>query len=718
MNAESQQGLPVSSNETHLAELLESIILNCHLGLALIDQDSLVRVNRALLNIFELEIHEEHEENLSFAAFQDLLATSSILAQPQAKELQAILRALSGRKTALFSRSLPVPGRADLVISGGVLNEGVSFFCVADGQTDYQETLRDAEIARFALNNLPTPVVVKDDQLRYRMVNKAFKQYFPGMRDDVIGQTIEPYLDDPDLVAKINGVSNDVLQDGQVREVGEVIDLGDEGKLFLQNTHSRLQLHGASFVVTVLNNVTDLVNARRLAEEQNEILQETQAQAEFDSLHDPLTDLPNRRFLDRTLAEWRAATDREDLALLQIDLDRFKEINDTLGHAAGDYILCHVAQILRTSCEPSDFVARIGGDEFIVLRRGHVVRDELEHLADTLIEALNEPVAYENDLCRFGASIGIDVGIVSTLNGGRSNLSDPGRLMMNADIALYEAKRQGRGQFRFFSRDLQRQIERNKRITDDILEALERKEFFPVYQPLFDAQSMQMIGVEALARWQHPILGELGPDSFLKAAKEIGASDQIDQLVLEASLKDLAYWDEQNASIPSIAVNVSAQRLSNPYLLNLLKRLDIPAGRISFEVNEAAILDDRNDCLNDLLKEINRLGIDIAIDNFGLGQSSLLGMWKLKPQRIKIAKELVLPAFQDKSQRSFLKAMVDMNHSIGMEVVSEGVETLHHVNILRDLGIDVLQGYALGHPMKSQDLVDFARSHRKLAING
>ncbi|MTI42075.1 PAS domain S-box protein, partial [Roseibium hamelinense] len=590
-------------------------------------------------------------------------------------------------------------------------------------EQELRAALRQAELSQLVLDTLPTPVLAKDEDLRYVMINSAFCRLFSFDKSEMLGKTIDD-LSPNDRITHINEMDRKVLADGQTLRSEDTMSETSGtglGAAIISKSLARTD-NGDKYIVGVITDISDLKkrekeleDAHRVAEEQNQILTETKSQAEYDSLHDALTGLPNRRYLDQTLHEWHEGTREDELALLQIDLDRFKAINDTMGHAAGDFILQHVANVLRKSCKESDFIARIGGDEFVVLREGDIAREELEYLADQIITELNKPVAYENELCRFGASIGIDIGIASMTEHTGEVSHDPSRLMMNADIALYRAKRSGRGQFTFFSRELQKEIERTKRISDDLLDALEKNEFFPVYQPQFDAKNLELVAVEALARWRHPVLGVLDPPAFLDAARQISASDQIDQTILEKALLDLAELDLSGTFVPRIAVNVSAQRLSNPFLTNLLKKLKIPEGRLSFEVHESTVLDHASDELRDRISKISDLGIDIEIDNFGTGQSSFLGMLSTSPKRMKIARDLVKPITTSPEHRKLLQAVIDMGRAVSLEVGCEGVETIDHVHMLRDMGCDILQGYGLAKPMTRERLAEFAAQDWKIA---
>src|SRR5690606_22445853 len=256
-----------------------------------------------------------------------------------------------------------------------------------------------------------------------------------------------------------------------------------------------------------------LKRANMLTEARNAELEVAKARIEFNSLHDSLTGLPNRRYLDEVLAAHIESftTAGERAGLLHLDLDRFKQINDTLGHAAGDAMLVHAARILKANLRSGDFVARVGGDEFVVICKIEPADMErwselLARLAGRIIEQMHQPVPYHGHECRFGVSIGIACDL--------DQVADPRRLFVNADLALYRAKSRGRNRHQFFNDALQAEIVTTKRIADDILSGLERNEFVAWYQPQFDAVTHAIVGVEALARWNHPTEGVLAPSDF------------------------------------------------------------------------------------------------------------------------------------------------------------------------------------------------------------
>lgn len=469
-----------------------------------------------------------------------------------------------------------------------------------------------------------------------------------------------------------------------------------------QEEHGRPRLIGLTWDVTEEVALTQsLQAAKELAETRNVELERAKERIETQSLHDALTGLPNRRYLDKVL-EHHADQSQQSasyVSLLHIDLDGFKQINDTLGHLAGDAMLVHVANLLRASIGPEQFAARVGGDEFIVACPGNVEPEYLGALANKIIDRIRQPVPYQGHLCRFGASIGIAVENKADFNAQRA--------LINADVALYQAKGRGRNRHEFFSDALQEEITSTKRIADDILRGIEQNEFVPHYQPLVDARTLDVVGVEALLRWNHPIDGLLGPFRFLKIAENLDVLSTIDHLVLKQAIQDLEHWRADGLNIASASVNVTFQRLSDEKLLSGLGELNIKPGTISFEFLESIFLDEFDDTIAINLAGLRKLGISVDVDDFGTGHTSIVSLLKLSPRRFKIDRQLIDPVVRGSEHRRLVASIVDIGKSLGIGVVAEGVETMEHARILRDLGCDFLQGYAFARPMPADQIASW-----------
>ena len=368
-------------------------------------------------------------------------------------------------------------------------------------------------------------------------------------------------------------------------------------------------------------------------------------------------------------------------------------------------MLGHAASVLSASTRAGDVVARIGGDEFIIATTSEAGEDRLAALANRIIMKMREPVPYEGHECRFGVSIGIAMADPDEASCGN-------RLLIDADIALYQAKSNGRNRYEFFNASLKAEIIRNKRVADDILNGLDRNEFIPYFQPQFDAQTLDIVGVEALARWNHPSEGILAPDAFLKTAGELNVVPLIDHAILEQTLWQSTRWKAAGISIPKMSVNVSAGRLYEDDLIKSLNGLSFERGTLSFELLESIFLDDKNETIVANIAHLKALGIDIEIDDFGSGFASIVSLVQIRPARLKIDRQLISPIVNSDSERNLVASIIDIGQSLGIKVIAEGVETMQHATILRDLGCDTLQGYALARPMPSKELMDFVRAER------
>ncbi|WP_373414022.1 EAL domain-containing protein [Ensifer aridi] len=447
-----------------------------------------------------------------------------------------------------------------------------------------------------------------------------------------------------------------------------------------------------------------LSEAKRLAEAHSAELEAARHRMEFNALHDPLTGLPNRRFLDQILADRVRKFDAgARLSIFHIDLDRFKQINDTMGHAAGDEILRHAAGLLRSNARESDFVARIGGDEFVIIRAGGSSEEDTA-LASRIIEAMSSPVRYKDQECRIGVSIGI-----AAQTAAADELS---QILVNADIALYEAKRRGRNRHETFTGALKTAVFQTKQTADEILRGLEQNEFVAYFQPQFSPKSLDIIGVEALARWDHPTKGLIGPHAFLKTAEDINVVAAIDQKILEQALFQICRWEANGIHIPKVSVNLSYSRLRDEGLVARLEQMSIPKGRLSFELLESISFDENDVTVMSNIRRIKELGIDIEIDDFGTGYASILSLLKLTPRRLKIDRQLVLPILDSPAERRLVESIIDIGTSLGIEVIAEGVETLDHAHILKELECHGLQGYAFARPMSANDLATFVFERR------
>ncbi len=543
--------------------------------------------------------------------------------------------------------------------------------------------------------------------------NRRLHEYFdvPYVDGQVDSQSFAKRIH-PEDIARVEAAIAEAIENERhyscnyriITESGSVRHLQAMGQTH-RSPEGKLKFIGIAFDVSEQHQKNEaLIAAKNDAEAKRAELETMHAMLQYNAMHDPLTGLHNRRALDEALE--RLAGEPHDpqkrVTLLHIDLDRFKQINDTLGHAAGDAMLTHAADVLRKNTRKDDLVARIGGDEFVVLVQNNGTNKDIATLAGRIIERMNVPLDYQGQECRFGVSIGIAR--------EQTRRSSVRQLLVNADIALYRAKAHGRNRFEFFTSNLQAEIRRNKTLADQILRGLENREFVAWYQPQFCAKTHALTGMEALVRWNHPERGLLTPDLFLKNAEEINALATIDGHVLEQALADRLSWAGKGLIVPKISVNVSARRLRNDQLLRSLKDLAISPGQIAFELVESIYLDDDDEVITHNIRRLKSLGIDVEIDDFGTGHTSIVSLLKLEPKRLKIDRQLVQPMLTSPREFSLVRSIIDIGTSLDIETVAEGVESMTHAVRLEEMGCSTLQGYAFAKPMKAGEIFDFVTS--------
>ncbi|ARQ10215.1 GGDEF/EAL domain-containing protein [Rhizobium etli] len=421
------------------------------------------------------------------------------------------------------------------------------------------------------------------------------------------------------------------------------------------------------------------------------------------SLHDALTGLPNRRFVDQMISQPPRPDPQDRLILIHIDLDRFKEINDTKGHAGGDMVLQTTASRLADLTGPNDVAARIGGDEFVVASWSTDPEPKAVELARQIVDALQQTIFIDGA----GYVVGASVGVAWETESARDR--DLGQLLLNADLALYEAKKAGRGRAAVFTEELRSAAIHAKELADEFNQALERDELVAFFQPQFNANTLDIAGVEALARWDHPRKGLLGPNAFLDAAEKLGRSGDMDRLILQKALFELTRWDGLGMHIPRVSVNISARRLAQANLLAELSALPAAKDRLCFELLETISFDELQPALNEVIPAIKALGIEIEIDDFGTEHASIVSLLRFEPRRLKIDREIIKPIIASPSQRRLVSSIIEIGRSQNIDIVAEGVETMEHAKILKDLGCHLLQGYALARPMSSDQLIEFCR---------
>jgi diguanylate cyclase (GGDEF)-like protein len=417
---------------------------------------------------------------------------------------------------------------------------------------------------------------------------------------------------------------------------------------------------------------------------------------------DSLTALPNRHwllnFIPSLLA--RARADGGGLALLFLDLDEFKQVNDSHGHAVGDRLLQAAAQRLVSLLRPTDRVARFGGDEFVVLLHPGTDEEQMAAVAERIVTAFRAPFAIGDGI---QAAVGASVGISRFPQDG----SDAGMLIRHADIAMYAAKNEGKGQYRFFDHSLSGTIKKRAQLKQRLLEAIGHDQFALHYQPRVDAASGELLSMEALLRWHHPEAGMIAPGDFIPLAESSGLILEIGELVIDKACAQLAAWRARGARLVPVSINVSPRQFARGGIVRQLEaalhRHAVPAALLEVEITESAMMGDQDAILAELAA-IRGLGIKLHVDDFGTGYSSLSQLQRLRMDVLKVDRAFTAELDNSREGRVFFEAIVSMAHALGMTVVAEGVETAQQLQILRELNCNEVQGYFIARPMSAEQM--------------
>ena len=424
-----------------------------------------------------------------------------------------------------------------------------------------------------------------------------------------------------------------------------------------------------------------------------DITKERRAQAEIDYLahNDPLTGLANRAFyqleLGKTIERTKGVS---KTAVLCLDLDRFKTVNDALGHAVGDELLKHVAQRIRRNVRTTDVVARLGGDEFAVIQMDVHQPENVGVVAKRLVDVLAQPFDIGGNAIQLGATVGIALTPDDSIDGQE--------LMKMAEIALHKAKADGRNTLQFFEAGMDRLISKRRELERDLRLAAAANAFELHYQPLLDLASDAIVGFEALIRWRHPTRGLVSPMEFIPLAEEIGLIKQIGAWVMKQACQDAATWPENM----SVAINLSADQFDRQSLpvdvMSALTESGLSATRLELEITESVLLKDTAVVI-DVLHQLKAVGVRIAMDDFGTGYSSLAYLHKFPFDKIKIDRAFVAGIDTKPSSRAIVRAVASMSRSLGIETTGEGVETVMELQCLRNEGCTQAQGYLISRPV-------------------
>jgi diguanylate cyclase (GGDEF)-like protein len=538
-----------------------------------------------------------------------------------------------------------------------------------------------------ALNNMALGLCMFDATLRLRIANRRFVEIFriapdklvPGVPIGEVMALARAFDGDP---ARAAAAQQDLLADSATAVLTTLAD----GRLI---SISHRPMPNGGMVATF----EDVTEQRRV-----------EAHVRFLATHDNLTGLPNRVVFGQELkaAVELGRRDRRQCAVLFVNLDRFKIINDTLGHVAGDTLLVELAGRITQCVGAHDLVARMGGDDFIILLRDISAGDQIAKVARRILAAVVRPLTLNGQECRVTASIGASL--------YPSDAGDEVTLTKNAEAAMYAAKEAGRNTFLLHSEEIKTQSIERLMLETGLRRALERNEFVLHYQPKRDLKGNGISGVEALLRWRHPDLGLLQPNQFVPLAEETGLIVPIGRWVLAAACRQNMHWQREGLPPVHVAVNLSPRQFRDPNLLddirNALRDSGMPPSLLELEITESMVMQDLARTVR-LLHEIKRLGITLAIDDFGTGYSSMAMVRELPIDALKIDRSFVRDVGGNAEGKAIVNAIIALGHALNLTVVAEGVETREQESFLREQRCDQEQGYLISVPLPAAEFAAF-----------
>nr|WP_249157171.1 GAF domain-containing protein [Bradyrhizobium diazoefficiens] len=632
-------------------------------------------------------------ENVSFALDNFERAEEKARTEAQKERLRRMFAALSATNEAIM-RAKSRAELFDLVCLAA--SNGAKFtsttIALARADSDQLEIVASAGPSADTTRNVRLSIHPERPEGR-GMSGTAFRTRQPCISND--------YLNDQRVSAFHAVVRGDGARSGAAfplivhdQAVGVMIYMSTEPATFTTEFVELLQRLADNVAFAVEN--FDRADAKNQADERIEYL----------ASHDSLTDLPNRETFNALLRQAIATAERHDhrFAVLFIDLDRFKVINDSLGHEAGDLLLLEVANRLRGALRASDVVARLGGDEFVVILDQCGEIDDVQHIATEILAALAQPMELAGHECHTTASIGIAM--------YPANGSDAQTLTKNADMAMYLAKEDGKNGYRFFSKEVKTQSIERLSLESALRRALERGQFSLNYQPKVEMETGQITGVEALLRWNHPELGNVSPAQFIPLAEETGLIVPIGRWVLNEACAQAMAWQRRGLLPLSMAVNLSPRQFADEHLLQDVDEAVAASGMspvlLQLEVTESMMMRNVGRALK-VLDAIQSRGIRLAIDDFGTGYSSMSLMKHFPIDTIKIDRSFVRDLPQDSEDQAIAQAIISMGKALGMTVVAEGVENAEQEAFLRTHGCDEMQGFLISKPVPAREMAELLR---------
>jgi diguanylate cyclase (GGDEF)-like protein/PAS domain S-box-containing protein len=564
-----------------------------------------------------------------------------------------------------------------------------------------EKALRDSrERLAQVIDTLPVAICAAGPDGCLLFANTYKAEFFGVDAENMVGQSLVSLFGE-EAGERMLALNRMVFETGKALPSfeDEWTDRHGETRVLL-TTKSPLKDHGGQ-VTGVLTSALDITGRKR-----------TEGHLRHLAHHDPLTDLPNRTLLHERMRRLIARARRGDqpFALHLLDLDGFKAVNDLLGHSAGDRFICQVANKLRQTIRAEDTLARLGGDEFAILQAHVTSSDDASEFARRTLEVVAETSDFENSGLRTTASIGIAI--------HPDDGSDGEDLLKNADLAMYRAKAEQGNAFCFYAADMQARARNDALLDNELRRALAQDEFLLYYQPQVDMRSGEIVGAEALLRWNRGGNGIVGPGVFLTRCEENGLIIPLNEWVLREACREARRWHDRGFEGLRVSVNLSPVQFRKRHMPELVEEVlhetGLPAACLDLELAESIVVGDFDAVAADLRRLLD-IGVHISIDDFGTGYSSLSYVKKFPVDRLKIDQSFVRNLTSDPNDAAIVRAILTLAHSLNLHVVAEGVETADQLARLRDEGCDEVQGYYFGRPMPARDFIALVSSQPPLA---
>ncbi|MDC3414988.1 putative bifunctional diguanylate cyclase/phosphodiesterase [Terrihalobacillus insolitus] len=554
-----------------------------------------------------------------------------------------------------------------------------------------EQVRKQKEFLQKVINHNPNAIYAMDSEGRHTLVNKAYADFFHVIPEEMVGKKEEEF--NPIRIQTQTFLKENQQVINTLEELETEVSIFDpNGKQYWLDVVKVPIIGDEEEETQVLCVATDITERK-----------EQEEKIRFHAYHDDLTNLPNRKmFFKRLEEELEDAKEKQEiLAVLFLDLDGFKQVNDTFGHNVGDRLLQVISERIGSCIREKDTVFRLGGDEFTVILQNIEDKHVAAESAKSMMDMLTKPYEIEGNTFVMTTSIGISI--------YPDNGLDSSSLTKYADMAMYQGKQQGKNTYRFYTTDMESDITNNIRLKMELRNALEKNQFFIHYQPKVSLESEQIEGVEALLRWEHEELGLVSPNEFIPVIEETGMIHAIGEWILKTVCTQHKVWRDQGYPTLKVAVNLSPIQLKDPDIIekitDILQETNMEPEWLEFEITETSLIENQKEATK-ILKKLRKMGIRIAIDDFGTGYSSLHLLKRLPVDILKIDRAFI----QDNDDHAILESILEMAKKLQLTVVAEGVETKEQLDYLKDQYCQEAQGFFISHPLSKEKFESFVNA--------